>query len=109
MSIGSIYFQIAISRKRIKRLRHFFPNMSPRKRIRHRYCTLVEKSSKPAAPINYHWRFQLPRASKKKTGGPGLRTASGNLFPLAVLLTQPSLAVGVTEPPVETYFHWRFS
>jgi hypothetical protein len=26
---------------------------------------LVEKSSKPAAPINYHWRFQLSRASKK--------------------------------------------
>jgi hypothetical protein len=27
--------------------------------------SLVEKSSNPAAPINYHWRFQLPRASKK--------------------------------------------
>jgi hypothetical protein len=122
MSIGSIYFQIAISRKRIKRLRHFFPNMSPRKRIRHRYCTLVEKSSKPAAPINYHWRFQLPRASKKNrwtrlenrqwkpistsgslnttvTGGWCNRTASGNLFPLAVLLTQPSVEI--------RYFHWR--
>jgi hypothetical protein len=46
---------------------------------------LVEKSSKPAAPINYHWRFQLPRASKKNQVGP------------------------VWEPPVETYFHWRLS
>jgi hypothetical protein len=36
----------------------------------------------------------------KETGGPALKTASGNLFPLAVILTQP---------PVETsYFHWRF-
>jgi hypothetical protein len=32
--------------------------------------TLVEKSSKPAAPINYHWRFQLSRASKKNKVDP---------------------------------------
>jgi hypothetical protein len=31
---------------------------------------LVEKSSKPAAPINYHWRFQLSRASKKNKVDP---------------------------------------
>jgi hypothetical protein len=47
--------------------------------------SLVEKSSKPAAPINYHWRFQLPRASKKNQVDPAW------------------------EPPVETYFHWRLS
>jgi hypothetical protein len=47
--------------------------------------TLVEKSSKPAAPINYHWRFQLPRASKKTQVGPAW------------------------EPSVETYFHRRLS
>jgi hypothetical protein len=45
--------------------------------------TLVEKSSKPAAPINYHGRFQLSRASKKNEVGPAW------------------------EPPVENYFHWR--
>jgi hypothetical protein len=32
--------------------------------------SLVEKSSKPAAPINYHWRFQLSRASKKNKVDP---------------------------------------
>jgi hypothetical protein len=59
---------------------------------------LVEKSSKPTTPINYHWRFQLPCASKKtmwtqlgnrkwkpiSTGGCVKITASGNRFPLAV-------------------------
>lgn len=34
------------------------------------HITLVEKSSKPAAPINYHWRFQLSRASKKNKVDP---------------------------------------
>jgi hypothetical protein len=88
--------------------------------------TLVEKSSKPAAPINYHWRFQLPRASKKNrwawlgnrqwkhisTGGYRNTTASGNrIFPLAVGVTEPlveirfSLAVLLHQPPVEiSYF-----
>jgi Na+/phosphate symporter len=47
--------------------------------------TLVEKSSKPAAPINYHWQFQLSRVSRKNKVGPAW------------------------EPPVETYFHWRLS
>jgi hypothetical protein len=43
-----------------------------------------------------------------------LKTASENLFPLAVILTQPPvemifpLAVLLHQPPVETYFHWRF-
>jgi hypothetical protein len=55
---------------------------------------LVEKSSKPAAPINYHWRFQLLHASKKtrwvrlgnrqwkpiSTGGWCNRTASENII-----------------------------
>jgi hypothetical protein len=55
-----------------------------------------------------------------------LGTASGNLFPLAVILTQPPEEIGSTgswcnrtaseiplvvvlrEPPVEISFHWRF-
>jgi hypothetical protein len=31
--------------------------------------------------------------------GPALKTASGNLFPLAVILTQPPVEIGC--------FHWR--
>jgi hypothetical protein len=69
---------------------------------------LVEKSSKPAAPINYHWRFQLPRASKKtgwarlgnrqwkpiSTGGSLNTTASGNMiFTLVVGVTEPSVKI----------------
>jgi hypothetical protein len=69
---------------------------------------LVEKSSKPATPINYHWRFQLPRASKKtrwarlgnrqwkpiSTSGYLNTTASGNrIFPLAVGVIEPIVKI----------------
>jgi hypothetical protein len=65
---------------------------------------LVEKSSKPAAPINYHWRFQLPRASRKDQVGPAWEPPVENGGYLNTTASENrifSLAVGVTEPPVK--------
>jgi hypothetical protein len=103
LTLGTVALPIVIPRHSANYIFYFFNS-------------LVEKSSKPAAPINYHWRFQLPRASKKtrwawlgnrqwkhistggwcnrtaseniiSTGGSVTPTASGNiLFPLAVVL-----------------------
>jgi hypothetical protein len=91
------------------------------RKILRRHKTLVEKSSKPAAPINYHWRFQLPRASKKtrwtrlgnrqwkhiSTGGSLNTTAistGGWCNRTAVEIILFLLAVVLREPPVEIRF-----
>jgi hypothetical protein len=99
--LRTFYFAYSMLTQVIHAFKHMQLSLdTPGHRYAQGYYTLVEKSSKPAAPINYHWRFQLPHASKK-TGGPGLGTASENVFPLAVLLTQPPVEIG--------YFHWWLS
>jgi hypothetical protein len=70
------------------------------------YIYIIEKSSKPAVCLNFHWQFRLSNFSEK-TGGVDLRnhqwkpiSTSGSLYTTASGNRVFSMAVGVTKPPV---------
>jgi hypothetical protein len=57
------------------------------------------KELKACDTFNFSLAVSVIKRQWKKQVGPALKTASGNLFPLAVILTQPPVEIGC--------FHWR--